>query len=116
VLVRLNRLQMKGVDADTLFVTHAQTNRAPKQRRRTYRAHGRINRESGGIYSHRHGGEARLKPVLMLLAAYMSNPTHVEIILSEKEAPVKKEETERKVMRLSRKRQAQLGVRVGGGL
>ena len=30
---------------DTLEVTHIQVNQAQQQRRRTYRAHGRINRE-----------------------------------------------------------------------
>ena len=30
---------------DSLYIVHVQANRAPKQRRRTYRAHGRINRE-----------------------------------------------------------------------
>lgn len=29
---------------DTLFISHIQVNQAQKQRRRTYRAHGRINR------------------------------------------------------------------------
>ena len=38
-------VQMKGLDVDALHITHIQVNRAPKQRRRTYRAHGRINRE-----------------------------------------------------------------------
>jgi len=42
-----------------LIISHIQVNRAPKQRRRTYRAHGRIN-------------------------PYMSNPCHIELILSEK--------------------------------
>jgi hypothetical protein len=42
----------------------------------------------------------------------MSSPAHVEIILGEKPAPVKKEAGPQK---LSRKRQAQLKVRVGGG-
>lgn len=37
--------EMKGLDVDTLSISHIQTNRAMKQRRRTYRAHGRINRE-----------------------------------------------------------------------
>lgn len=37
--------QSKGLDVDALYITHVQANRAPKQRRRTYRAHGRINRE-----------------------------------------------------------------------
>jgi len=36
----------KGLDADRLVIEHIQVNRAPKMRRRTYRAHGRINRKS----------------------------------------------------------------------
>ena len=36
--------QVKGLDVDTLFISHIQVNQAQKQRRRTYRAHGRINR------------------------------------------------------------------------
>ncbi len=39
-------LQVKGLDTDNLFISHIQVNQAQKQRRRTYRAHGRINRES----------------------------------------------------------------------
>eukprot|EP00010_Vexillifera_abyssalis_P008740 CAMPEP_0201545704 /NCGR_PEP_ID=MMETSP0173_2-20130828/2129_1 /ASSEMBLY_ACC=CAM_ASM_000268 /TAXON_ID=218659 /ORGANISM="Vexillifera sp., Strain DIVA3 564/2" /LENGTH=142 /DNA_ID=CAMNT_0047954175 /DNA_START=184 /DNA_END=612 /DNA_ORIENTATION=- len=50
--------EMKGLDIDALHVTHIQVQRAPKQRRRTYRAHGRIN-------------------------PYMCSPCHVEMILSE---------------------------------
>lgn len=57
---------VKGLDVDSLFVSHIQVNQAQKQRRRTYRAHGRIN-------------------------PYMSSPCHIELILSEKEEPVKKE-------------------------
>ena len=37
--------QMKDLDVDKLFITHIQVNRAVQQRRRTYRAHGRINRK-----------------------------------------------------------------------
>lgn len=37
--------QSKALDVDGLYIVHVQCNRAPKQRRRTYRAHGRINRE-----------------------------------------------------------------------
>ena len=37
-----------GLDPDQLKITHIQVNKAQKQRRRTYRAHGRINRESLG--------------------------------------------------------------------
>jgi large subunit ribosomal protein L17e len=58
--------EVKGLDVDTLYISHIQVNQAQKQRRRTYRAHGRIN-------------------------PYMSSPCHIELILSEKEAPVKKE-------------------------
>lgn len=38
--------QVKGLDMDNLYISHIQVNQAQKQRRRTYRAHGRINRES----------------------------------------------------------------------
>lgn len=55
----------KGLDADRLVVDHIQVNRAQCLRRRTYRAHGRIN-------------------------PYMSSPCHVEVILSEKEEIVAK--------------------------
>ena len=34
---------LQGLDCDHLVVEHIQVNRAPKMRRRTYRAHGRIN-------------------------------------------------------------------------
>eukprot|EP00127_Corallochytrium_limacisporum_P006171 Clim_evm10s220 gene=Clim_evmTU10s220 len=33
----------KGLDAGSLIITHVQVNMAPVMRRRTYRAHGRIN-------------------------------------------------------------------------
>lgn len=84
--------QVKGLDVDSLIVSHIQVNQAQKQRRRTYRAHGRINRmfqtlaflllrvvRFGLIY------------VAKPFAAYMSSPCHIELILSEKEEPVKKE-------------------------
>jgi large subunit ribosomal protein L17e len=32
----------KGLDTSNLVVKHIQVNQAPKQRRRTYRAHGRV--------------------------------------------------------------------------
>jgi ribosomal protein L22 len=32
------------LDVDALYISHIQVNQAQKQRRRTYRAHGRINR------------------------------------------------------------------------
>ncbi|RMZ70788.1 60S ribosomal L17 [Pyrenophora seminiperda CCB06] len=48
----------KGLNTENLVIKHIQVNQAPKQRRRTYRAHGRIN-------------------------PYMSNPSHIELILTE---------------------------------
>merc|ERR1712153_183068 len=57
--------EMKDLDMDKLFITHIQVNRAVQQRRRTYRAHGRIN-------------------------PYMSSPCHIEIILSQQETNVKR--------------------------
>ncbi|KAJ0601357.1 putative translocase [Helianthus annuus] len=36
---------VKGLDVDALHISHIQLNQAQKQRRRTYRAHGRINRD-----------------------------------------------------------------------
>merc|ERR1712199_83981 len=56
--------ELKSLDMDKLFIAHIQVNRAVQNRRRTYRAHGRIN-------------------------PYMSHPCHVEVILSQKETTVK---------------------------
>merc|ERR1719443_2737484 len=56
--------ELKSLDMDKLFIAHVQVNRAVQNRRRTYRAHGRIN-------------------------PYMSHPCHVEVILSQKETTVK---------------------------
>jgi len=55
----------KGLEVDHLVVEHIQVNRAPRMRRRTYRAHGRIN-------------------------PYMSSPCHIEVILTEREQVVAK--------------------------
>ena len=52
--------ELKGLDVDSLDIEHIQVNKAPEMRRRTYRAHGRIN-------------------------PYMSSPCHTEMILTEKE-------------------------------
>merc|ERR1712179_837341 len=52
--------ELKSLETDKLFISHIQVNKAQEQRRRTYRAHGRIN-------------------------PYMSSPYHVEVILVEKE-------------------------------
>merc|ERR1712029_144957 len=64
--------EYKGLDPDHLVIDHIQVNRAPKMRRRTYRAHGRIN-------------------------PYISSLCHIEICLVEKEqAFSKKDEPEKK--------------------
>merc|ERR1712221_50113 len=62
---------VKGLDVDSLVIDHIQVNRAPYMRRRTYRAHGRINPS-------------------------MSSPCHVEMILSEKEQVVPRAEKKSK--------------------
>lgn len=72
---------VKGLDVDTLYISHIQVNQAQKQRRRTYRAHGRIN-------------------------PYMSSPCHIEMTLSEKEEPVKKEPETQLAPRKARKSHA----------
>jgi len=74
---------VKGLDTSALVVSHIQVNQAPKQRRRTYRAHGRIN-------------------------PYMSNPSHVELIVSEQDEVVKKAESESPVVRLNARQKARL--------
>lgn len=57
--------ETKGLDIEKLFISHAQCNRAPPGRRRTYRAHGRIGK-------------------------YASQPAHIELILEEKKEGVEK--------------------------
>ncbi|KAK3418891.1 hypothetical protein EUGRSUZ_H04647 [Eucalyptus grandis] len=37
--------EVKGLDVDALYISHIQVKQAQKQRRRTYRAHGRINQK-----------------------------------------------------------------------
>ena len=55
--------ETKGLDPENLVIDHAQVNRAPPGRRRTYRAHGRIGK-------------------------YASQPAHIEIILKETRRPL----------------------------
>ncbi|GAM29213.1 hypothetical protein SAMD00019534_123890 [Acytostelium subglobosum LB1] len=57
--------EAKQLDADKLIVSHVQVQRAQKTRRRTYRAHGRIN-------------------------PYLCSPSTVELILTEAETRVPK--------------------------
>merc|ERR1711909_89524 len=76
--------EFKGLDTDHLVIEHIQVNRAPKMRRRTYRAHGRIN-------------------------PYMSTPCHIEVILAEREQaiarPTEEEDKKKKVSQKKLKRQ-----------
>jgi len=57
--------QFKGLNTDAVVVSHIQVNQAPRMRRRTYRAHGRIN-------------------------PWMSSPCHIELIGTEEETTVPK--------------------------
>ena len=77
--------QVKGLDTENLEIFHIQVNRAQKQRRRTYRAHGRTN-------------------------PYMSSPCHIELVLHEKDRAVRKgeeDEDAKRPKKLTKKRLAQ---------
>lgn len=77
--------QAKNLDTEKLVVSHIQVNRAPKQRRRTYRAHGRIN-------------------------PYQSSPSHIEIILTEaaEDVPKAEESKPKSTVKLTTLRAAKL--------
>ena len=90
----ISNAETKGMDADDLYISHAQCNRAPPGRRRTYRAHGRIGK-------------------------YASQPAHIEFILTEKKDNVEKnddDEGEGATGEKVTKKQAAKGrfVKVGG--
>merc|ERR1711974_586011 len=71
------------------LLQNAESNAEAKMRRRTYRAHGRIN-------------------------AYMSSPSHIEVILTEKEKAVKKAAAAPKsVKKISKKKLAKERLRAG---
>merc|ERR1712061_789239 len=71
--------EYKGLDADHLVIDHIQVNRAPHMRRRTSRAHGRIN-------------------------PYMSSPCHIELCLVEKEQAFVKSPEEPEKKKMSKKK------------
>merc|ERR1712218_171269 len=71
--------EYKGLDADHLIIEHIQVNRAAKMRRRTYRAHGRINPS-------------------------MSSPCHIEITLVEKEQAFARTSAEPEKKKVSQKK------------
>ena len=56
----------KGLEGDSMKIVHTNCNQAPKMRRRTYRAHGRIN-------------------------PYQSSPAHIQIIAAETDIEIRKE-------------------------
>jgi len=80
---------VKGLEVSKIKITHANVNQAPKMRRRTYRAHGRIN-------------------------AYMSSPAHIQLIGEEANDQIVKEEPE--VVKLTKKQLAikSARVKIGG--
>ncbi|ODV79822.1 ribosomal protein L17B [Suhomyces tanzawaensis NRRL Y-17324] len=71
--------EAKGLEVSKLKISHIQVNQAPKQRRRTYRAHGRIN-------------------------AYQSFPSHIELFLTEEDEAVEKGDDSKKVRLNSRQK------------
>merc|ERR1712125_98719 len=80
--------EFKNLDTDSLTVQHIQVNPAQQGRRRTYRAHGRIN-------------------------PYMSCPCHVEMILQEKEETVEKAEDDTKPKKFTKKQIAKRKLMTG---
>jgi large subunit ribosomal protein L17e len=83
--------ESKGLDIDSLVVEHSQVNMAPKRGRRTYRAHGRIN-------------------------PYVRVPSHIEVVVTEKAAPVPAAKTPSLVTAFKRKLASRkVAVKTGGG-
>ena len=86
-------LQFKNLDIDNLEIKHILVQRAQKGRRRTYRAHGRIN-------------------------PYMSSPCHIEVILEEKDEDTSKPMDVgtggKRTVRMSAKQQGRRRLREGG--
>ncbi|GAV53052.1 hypothetical protein ZYGR_0AI03340 [Zygosaccharomyces rouxii] len=76
--------ESKGLDATKLYISHIQVNKSPKQRRRTYRAHGRINK-------------------------YESSPCHIELVLTERGDAVNKA-AEKNVARLSSRQRGRIAA------
>ncbi len=84
--------EKKSLDLDALQITHVQVNQAPKQRRRTYRAHGRIG-------------------------PYQSSPCHVELVLEEEEGAVARPVAaggEAKKKKISKKKARRENAEAGG--
>jgi len=79
---------IKGLEVEKLVLTHVQVNRAQKGRRRTYRAHGRIN-------------------------PYLSSHCHIEMFVTTKDEDVKKESNKKTVAKLTKKQIARTRLRAG---
>lgn len=75
------------MDIKKTYITHIQVNKAPKGRRRNFKAHGRIK-------------------------DYCASNCHVELFVTEKEENVKKA-AEKKAPKLTKKQAARSRLRVG---
>merc|ERR1712048_358340 len=73
--------EFKNLDTENLIIKHIQVSAAQQGRRRTYRAHGRIG-------------------------PYMSCPSHIEMILEEKDESIEKPDEPTKEKRFTRKQMA----------
>ena len=80
--------EIQGLDVERLSIFHVQANRAPKLRRRTYRAHGRIN-------------------------PFMSSPAHLELILSTKGDQVQKGDEAEKAPSKKQQKKLKSGASAG---
>eukprot|EP00168_Porphyra_purpurea_P012383 TRINITY_DN325_c0_g1_i1.p1 TRINITY_DN325_c0_g1~~TRINITY_DN325_c0_g1_i1.p1 ORF type:complete len:217 (-),score=49.73 TRINITY_DN325_c0_g1_i1:148-705(-) len=80
--------EAKGLDTEKLIIEHIQVNKAMQGRRRTYRAHGRIN-------------------------AYMSHPCHVEMWLVQKDQSVARGESSTGGVKSSSKKIKRTRLRTG---
>jgi len=70
--------ESKDLNTDLCYISHIQVNAARQGRRRTYRAHGRIN-------------------------AFMNNPCHIELVVTQRDEPVAKAEGAAKPTRKAKK-------------
>ena len=79
--------EARGLDIKKTYITHSQVNKAPKGRRRSFKAHGRIK-------------------------DWCSSNCHVELFVTEKEENVKKPE-EKKARKFTKKQAARMRLRIG---
>jgi large subunit ribosomal protein L17e len=88
---------MKGLDTSNLSISHIQVNQAPKQRRRTYRAHGRV-------CCHLTDFSSCSRLIFLKINPYMSNPCHIEVVVSENDEAVQKASDNKKIPLTARQR------------